>query len=307
MNPSQQPPQYGPFTESTAEAAVKAACGEIGAPPPSDLELLRIGENALFADPARELVYRVARSDMLTAKVDKELATARWLVAQGFPALPPRDDLPQPIAVEGRLVTFWEYAPPTTLPAPQLSDLARLLRALHALPEPDFAVPPLNPFPLMRWRLEQAEGVAEADLAFLYAACQDAEDDFHALVAADPAAYGLVHGDAHRGNLLRRGERVLLIDYEAVAMGPRAWDLLPTATAVDRFGLPPAEYSAFVDVYGADVTKHPGYRTLRTVRELGMTTWLMQNVTHSPSEAAEFALRMESLRRGDLGARWHAL
>jgi Ser/Thr protein kinase RdoA (MazF antagonist) len=304
---SQQPSPYGPFTESTAAAAVKSACGEIGVPPPIDLELLRIGENALFADPSQGLVYRVARSDALTAKVAKELATARWLVRQGFPAIPPRDDLPQPVAVEGRLVTFWEYVPPGALPTPELSDLAQLLRALHALPEPDFAVPPLNPFPLMQGRLERAEGVTEADLAFLEAACRDAEDDFHALVAADPAAYGLVHGDAHRGNLLRRGERVLLIDYEAVAMGPRAWDLLPTATAVDRFGLPPAEYAAFVDTYGMDVTKHPGYRILRTVRELGMTTWLMQNVTHSPAEAAEFALRMESLRRGNLGARWHAL
>lgn len=304
---SQQPSQLVPFTESTAASAVKSACGEIGVPSPRDLELLRIGENALFADPSQKLVYRVARSDTLTAKVAKELATARWLVRQGFPAIPPRDDLTQPVAVEGRLVTFWEYVPPGAHPAPELSDLAQLLRALHALPEPDFVVPPLNPFPLMRGRLERAEGVAKADLVFLEAACRNAEDDFHALVAADPAAYGLVHGDAHRGNLLRRGERVLLIDYEAVAMGPRAWDLLPTATAVDRFGLPPTEYAAFVDTYGMDVTKHPGYRTLRTVRELGMTTWLMQNVTHSAAEAAEFALRMESLRRGDLGARWHAL
>lgn len=306
MSRSQQPPSQGPFTESSAAAAVRSACGQIDAPVPSGLELLRIGENALFADPAQEIVYRVARSDALMTKVNKELATARWLVRQEFPALRPRDDLRQPITAEGRLVTFWEYVAPAD-PTPELGDLALLLRALHALPEPDFAVPPLNPFPLMRERLRRAERVTASDLDFLEASCQNAEDDFHSLVAADPTAYGLVHGDAHRGNLLRRGKQILLIDYEAVAMGPRAWDLLPTATAVDRFGLSAPEYSAFVDAYGADVTKHPGYRTLRTVRELGMTTWLMQNVAHSPAESDEFALRMASLRRGDLAVRWHAL
>lgn len=113
---SQQPSHLVPFAESTAASAVKSACGEIGVPSPRDLELLRIGENALFADPSQKLVYRVARSDTLTAKVAKELATARWLVRQGFPAIPPRDDLTQPVAVEGRLVTFWEYVPPGPTP-----------------------------------------------------------------------------------------------------------------------------------------------------------------------------------------------
>ncbi|MFD3699340.1 aminoglycoside phosphotransferase family protein [Streptomyces sp. NPDC058646] len=276
--------------------------------------MLRIGENALFASPVQNLVYRVARSDGLTDKVEKELATARWLVAQGFPGLPPRDEFPQPVSAEGRLVTFWEYVAPAPRD-PGLFDLAVLLRDLHALPQPDFPLPELNPFPLMRDRLREAGAdgpargdgaVGEKDLEFLAASCEDSEAAFHDLVESDPAV-GFVHGDAHRGNLLRRGDRVLLIDYEAVARGPRMWDLLPTATAAARFGLGPAEYGEFCAVYGADVTQHSGYRILRTVRELGMTTWLMQNVPHSPAAAAEFTLRMDSLRRGDDAARWHAL
>ncbi|GGZ31911.1 aminoglycoside phosphotransferase [Streptomyces avidinii] len=285
-----------------------------GAPQPHDLELLRLGENALFASPAQGLVYRVARSDGLTAKVEKELATARWLVAQGFPGLPPRDEFRQPVSAMGRLVTFWQYVPRSPR-EPLLTDLAVLLRDLHALPAPNFPVPVLNPFPLMLDRLREAgaqsadrtdAAVPEKDLAFLVAACEASEGAFTNLVTADPAV-GLVHGDAHRGNLLRHGDRVLLIDYEAVALGPRTWDLLPTATAADRFGLAPAEYKEFCAVYGADVTRQHGYRILRTVRELGMTTWLMQNVPHSPAAAHEFAIRMDSLRKGDHAARWHAL
>ncbi|MET9568609.1 aminoglycoside phosphotransferase family protein [Streptomyces virginiae] len=284
------------------------------APHPHDLRLLRLGENALFASPAQGLVYRVARSDTVRDKVEKELATARWLLAQRFPGLPPRDELSQPLPADGRLVTFWEYVPPAD-PPPALVDLAALLRDLHALPAPDFPLPTLDPFPVMRDRLRTAgaavtagsdAAVSEKDLAFLSAACDANEAAFRDLVATDPDV-GLVHGDAHRGNLLRDRDRVLLIDYEAVALGPRSWDLLPTATAVDRFGLAASEYDEFCALYGADVTRRHEYRLLRTVRELGMTTWLMQNVSHSAAAAEEFAVRMASLREGDHVARWHAL
>ncbi|MFE7100440.1 phosphotransferase family protein [Streptomyces erythrochromogenes] len=314
MSRSQLPSGNSPFTESAAARAVLEAVRAAGAPHPHDLRLLRLGENALFASPAQGLVYRVARSDAARDKVDKELATARWLLTQGFPSLPPRDEIPQPLPSDGRLVTFWEYVPPTE-PAPALADLAALLRALHALPAPNFPLPSLDPFPVMRDRLRTAGAqgttgsdavVSEKDLAFLAAACDANEAAFRDLVATAPDI-GLVHGDAHRGNLLRDGDRVLLIDYEAVALGPRSWDLLPTATAVDRFGLAPSAYDEFCTLYGADVTGRHEYRLLRTVRELGMTTWLMQNVPHSAAAAKEFSIRMTSLREGDHAARWHAL
>ncbi|MFF9054657.1 phosphotransferase family protein [Streptomyces erythrochromogenes] len=314
MSRSQLPAGKSPFTESAATRAVLEAVRAAGAPHPHDLRLLRLGENALFASPAQGIVYRVARSDTARDKVDKELATARWLLAQGFPGLSPRDEIPQPLPADGRLVTFWEYVPPTE-PAPALADLAALLRDLHALPSPDFPLPSLDPFPVMRDRLRTAgtpgatgsdAAVSEKDLAFLAAACDANEAAFRDLVASDPDI-GLVHGDAHRGNLLRDGDRVLLIDYEAVALGPRSWDLLPTATAVDRFGLAPSAYDEFCTLYGADVTLRHEYRLLRTVRELGMTTWLMQNVPHSAAAAEEFSIRMASLREGDHAARWHAL
>ncbi|MEU2154153.1 aminoglycoside phosphotransferase family protein [Streptomyces sp. NPDC019396] len=311
MSGSQLPQDHEPFTEESAARALRAAVRIIGAALPADIRLLRLGENALFVSPTLSLVYRVARSDALIEKVEKELATAAWLLSQGYPGLPPRDDLPQPVNAEGRLVTFWEYVPPSGTPA-SFTDLAVLLRELHALPPPDFPVPDLDPFPVMRLRLDRASedngngGVPEKDLEFLSAACTSVEAGFKDFVSSDPTR-GLIHGDAHRGNVLRRRDGVaLLIDFEAVALGPRAWDLMPTAMAVDRFGLDPAEYAEFCDIYGADVTKDPGYRVLRAVRELGMTTWLMQNVSHSSAAAQEFTVRMESLRKGDHAARWHA-
>jgi hypothetical protein len=44
---------------------------------------------------------------------------------------------------------------------------------------------------------------------------------------------------------------------------------------------------------------------LREVRELTMTTWIMQNTGESPAIADEFALRVASLREGDFGRAWN--
>ncbi|MGW9175600.1 phosphotransferase enzyme family protein [Streptomyces decoyicus] len=292
------------LTQASATRALLTACSvaRLGS---DQADLLRLGENAIYALPREGVVVRVARSDAgeIEEKVAKELAVARWLMSQGFPAVGPRDDLPQLVRAEGRLVTFWEYIPPSQT-EPGLADLAMLLRDLHALPEPGFALPALDPFPTMWRRLEQAHGVRRQDVDFLSEACSHSEAAFREVVGRHPA--GLIHGDAHRGNLLARGEQVLLIDYEAVAVGPQAWDFLPTAIAVDRFALPRSDYDAFCRSYGQDVTASEGYEELRTVRELGMTTWLMQNA-QSGAAAQEFALRMESLRKDDRERRWHAL
>ncbi|MER6846023.1 phosphotransferase enzyme family protein [Streptomyces platensis] len=292
------------LTRASATRALVAACTSAGLSA-HQAELLRLGENAIYALPREGVAVRVARSDTgdIEAKVAKELAVARWLRAQDFPGVGPRDDIPQPLRAEGRLVTFWEYIPPGRA-EPRLTDLAMLLRAFHALPEPGFVLPALDPFATMWRRLERAHGVKKQDVDFLSEACARSEAAFHEVVAQHPTS--LVHGDAHRGNLLGRGDEVLLIDYEAVAVGPRSWDLLPTAIAVDRFALPRPDYEAFCRSYGQDVTTSEDYEELRTVRELGMTTWLMQNA-QSGAAAEEFAVRMESLRKEDRERHWHAL
>ncbi|PJE95874.1 aminoglycoside phosphotransferase family protein [Streptomyces carminius] len=290
------------LTEVTAHRALLVACDRAGLRP-DGAELIRLGENAMYALPGQGVVVRVARSADLVDKVRKELAVARWLASQGFPGVRVRDDLVQPVEADGRLATFWEYVPPSTATA-GIGDLARLLRSFHELPAPGFDLPGLDPFPVMRRRLALVSGIKASDVRFLEESCELVEASFRELMARTEPR--VVHGDAHRGNVLMRGGESLLIDYEVVSRGPVAWDLVPTATAVDRFGLPEAEYARFAAVYGWDVTGWDGYAVLRTVRELGMTTWLMQNAQEGPA-AEEFALRMESLRKDDLGRRWHAL
>ncbi|MBY8853502.1 phosphotransferase, partial [Saccharothrix sp. MB29] len=76
---------------------------------------------------------------------------------------------------------------------------------------------------------------------------------------------GVVHGDAWRGNVVRTHDgEVLLLDFERCALGPPEWDLVSTAVAhhtVHR--LSNAEWSAYCDAYGFDVTTWTGFAVLR--------------------------------------------
>ena len=110
----------------------------------------------------------------------------------------------------------------------------------------------------------------------------------------------------HTSNLHTDHGQVVLLDFEAVAVGPREWDLMPTAVARERFRLSEERYREFADAYCFDVRTWPGYPVLREIRELTMTTWLMQNVAESAAVAAEFALRVASLRERDTRRVWTA-
>ena len=97
----------------------------------------------------------------------------------------------------------------------------------------------------------------------------------------------------------------MLTDFESAAIGPREWDLLPTAVAVERYGLAEEQYRAFVNAYGFDVRSWEGYPVLREIRQINMTTWIMQNAGQSPQIAAEFKLRVSSLRERNFERSWH--
>lgn len=80
--------------------------------------------------------------------------------------------------------------------------------------------------------------------------------------------------------------QVVLLDFEVASIGPREWDLLPTAIATERYGLEEVQYRQFADTYGFDVRTWPGYPVLREIREVTMTTWIMQNVGGSSTSTS---------------------
>jgi len=290
------------FSSSAVLPTLREACDLVGLTD-DGAELLRIGENAIYQLAAAPVVARIARSADRLPRVQRELCVARWLAAAGVPAIRVYEEIDsQPLLVEGHPVSFWHTVTGGG-PTPTHADLARLLASFHALGDCPCELPDFDPLGPVSSRLAKADDVVAADREFLSARCADLSKQLRDLVVALPR--GPIHGDAHTKNLLTDHGRVVLLDFEAVAIGPREWDLVPTAIAVDRYGLPEEQYRKFADTYGFDVRTWSGYPLLRAVRELTMTTWIMQNVGESPAAADEFALRVRSLRERDSERAWN--
>jgi Ser/Thr protein kinase RdoA (MazF antagonist) len=279
-----------------AEACALAGLSGDGA------ELLRLGENAIYRLAGAPVVVRIARSADRLGRVEKELCVARWLAAAEVPAVRVKEEIEQPLLVDGHPVSFW-HAVTGGDPEPTQANLARLLASFHSLPHCPCDLPTFDPFGPSAARLAKASDVATMDLEFLRALWADLSEQFGALTFVLPV--GPIHGDAHTGNLLVDRGQVVLSDFESDAIGPREWDLLPTAIAVERYGLAEDRYQQFAATYGFDVRSWRGYPVLREIRELTMTTWIMQNIGESPATADEFARRVGSLRDKDFERAWN--
>jgi Ser/Thr protein kinase RdoA (MazF antagonist) len=289
------------FSSSAIRHTLVQACTQAGLS--SDgAELLRLGENAIYQLAHAPVVVRIARSADRLPRVQKELCVARWLAKAGVPAVRVDDKIDQPLLVDGHPVTFWRMVTGGD-PAPTHIDLARLLAAFHRAQNCRCELSRFDPLTPSEARLAKATDVAARDRDFLRARCADMTRQLKELAFALPQ--GPIHGDAHVNNLLTDHGRVVLLDFESSAFGPREWDLLPTAIAVDRYGRSEKQYREFADTYGFDVRSWAGYPVLREVRELTMTTWIMQNIGESPAVAAEFALRVASLRERDFTRAWN--
>lgn len=288
------------FSAETARATLERTCAELDVAT-TDAKLIRMGENAMFALPADKLVVRIARTVERRERVERELAVARWLADNEYPAVRVAEQFEQPLAVDGRLVTFWQLIDESGKAT--FGDLAGLLRDMHALPAPAFTLPRFDPFTSVPGRLANPGNADKAAVTFLTQLYEDVRVRYANL--AFPSPFGVIHGDAHRGNVIPTADGPVLADFEVVAWGPREWDLTPTAMSVDRFGLPREAYESFADTYGRDVTEWPDFSVLRAVRELTMVTWLMQIIDESPERAREFYHRVASLREGKPHELWH--
>ncbi|MET9243875.1 aminoglycoside phosphotransferase family protein [Nonomuraea sp. NPDC003709] len=292
------------FSLQHAHKALVAACAHVGLDSEDALPL-RVGENKLFRLASAPVVVRIARSVDLLADVHKEVAIAQWLEAVSFPGVRLFPDCPQAIICEGRVVTFWLHVD-SGGPSPDFGDLTVVLRELHGLSKPvNLVLPLFDPLGRVEDRLDCAQSVSDRDIEFLRQRIKELYAEYNALEFALPA--GHIHGDAHRGNLMRRTDgSVILIDFERFAFGPREWDL-STAVGIPFQGfrwIEDEEYAQAVEAYGFDIAGWPGLHTMRRIREVAMTTWLMQNVDHSPDIRAEFDRRMASLRHDDLPRVW---
>ncbi|MEU5093439.1 aminoglycoside phosphotransferase family protein [Streptomyces sp. NPDC020996] len=267
--------------------------------PAEEARLLALGENAVFA--ADGLVVKVGRDAELLDRARRELDVALWLAGAGVPAV--RAARPEPLLVAGHPVTVWHRLPDAVRPA-EPRDLAGLLRIVHALPAPPFALPPRELLGgVERWLRLAGDAVDPADAAYL----RERRDGFAAAAAAltPHLPPGPIHGDALPRNVHVGPDGPVLVDLETFSADLREHDLVVLALSRDRYGLPAEAYDSFTEAYGWDVREWDGCSVLRGARETASCAWVAQHAPGNPKALAEFRRRVASLRDGDETVRWY--
>jgi hypothetical protein len=226
---------------------------------------------------------------------------AVWLAEEGVPAV--RAAEPKAMLVEGHPVTLWHRLPDAVRPA-EPRDLAELLRVVHALPSPSFALPPRELLGgVERWLRLAGEAIDSADAAYL----RERRDGFAAAVAAvtPRLSPGPIHGDALPRNVHVGPSGPVLVDLETFSSDLREHDLVVMALSRDRYGVPAEAYDSFTAAYGWDVREWEGCSVLRGARETASCAWVAQHAPSNPKALAEFERRVASLRDGDETVRWY--
>ncbi|MFC8954080.1 phosphotransferase enzyme family protein [Streptomyces sp. NPDC057101] len=268
--------------------------------PVAEARLLALGENAVFA--VGGLAVKVGRDAEVFERAEREVALAGWLAGEGVPAVRAAEE--KPLLVEGHPVTLWHRLPEAVRPA-EPRDLAPLLRAVHALPEPvAFTLPRRDLLGgVERWLRLAGDAIDPADAAFL----RERRDAFAPAAAAltPHLSPGPIHGDALPRNVLVGPEGPVLMDLETFSSDLREHDLVVLALSRDRYGLDPAAYEAFTEAYGWDVREWEGCAVLRGARETASCAWVAQHAPTNPKALTEFERRVASLRDGDPEVRWY--
>lgn len=289
-----------------AETAMRETLGRIAerhGVDATDAELLRLTNNAVFALPSAGLVVRITRTHRLHSRVYKVAKLGAWFPTVEAPTIRLADGIEQPVADGPLLATIWKYVHPNP-PRPDATDLGEVLRAFHHLDLPPFELPRWDPIGDARTRLSDAEALDGTDRDYLLAWCDRLQPRLDAFAAASSS--GLLHGDAHEGNLLRSDDsRVLLCDFDATCTGPFQVDLVPPPANEARFG-PTGGHAKLATAYGYDITTDPAWPLLREARDLKMIAAGAPLLASAPGVADEFRLRLNSVRNGDTNVRWTA-
>lgn len=283
------------LVEVLAEVCAVAGFDHAGA------TLLRLTNNAVFRLARHPVVVRIVASRALRHRVEKVVRVATWFAEHGVPAVRLVPGIRQPVRTGDHVATLWE-AVPDEGPRPRGRDLARLLRRVHGLAVPTFPLPDWQPLSDVRSRIDEAEGLDDGDRRFLLERCDEVDGRLAAVDFGMPR--GLVHGDAHLGNVIASADGPVLCDFDSSCVGPPEWDLVPLAVGVIRFGEPASQYRDLVHAYGVDITRWSGFPVLREVRELKLITSVLPIIASNVDFRTELMRRLEDFRRGDTAARW---
>jgi aminoglycoside phosphotransferase (APT) family kinase protein len=286
-------------------AVLDTAASRLGVPV-QDARLLRLHGNASYALPSAGLVIRIAINPRVLGPVTASIAVTRWLAGRGFPCTVPADIDDQPFVIAGYVVSAWRYLPTADTPAPTSAEMGNILRELHAQGDPTYPLPSLDdPLASVTAAISEAPDVmSPASQSWLQDRITWLRRQWSALDFPRPA--GLIHGDAHIGNLMRAASaQAVLGDWDHIATGPREWDLAQIHYMDRRFGRAGENgIDAFAAAYGWDIRTWPGLETLIAIREIWGLRPYIRTARDRPSYRRQLAYRLHTLQSGDTQARW---
>lgn len=257
---------------------------------------LRCDDPAVLSDRGNALVWLrpfpvVARVATLTAFtrrdpaawLAREVAVARHVAAAGGPVVPPSDVLdPGPHAEDGLTLTCWRHVrlgdrAPTAVEAG--ATLAGFHAASASCPEPLAELTPV------RDQIADALDALDAVGTDVRALRREHASVLAGLDLGGP--HGVLHGDAHPGNLVSVAGRLLWTDLEEACRGPLAWDLavLSRTTALDGA----AAVRAYAAITGVDV---PDLAPWVRARRLEGAVWALGMAHQDPGRYAAVAAEL---------------
>lgn len=286
-------------------SVLAGVCAAVGLDP-AGARLIKYTNNVV-SQLSSSVVVRVGVGDLGIGRAAPVVRLTRWLADRDAPVPRLVADVEQPVVLDGYAATVWEWLPGGD-ERWTASDLAVPLRRLHSL-EVDVAadtataLPNWDPFTAARRRLAAADPLLPVDdRGWLAEQWHQAERAYRDLDIAS----GVIHGDAHTGNVLRdRTGRVVLCDLDSTGIGPVAWDLAVCAVGAERFGRGDS-YTELAAAYGRDVTSEPWWPVLQRIRELVLVTSVVPDLSRRAGIAAEHRRRLSDLRTGRPTGYWHA-
>ncbi|WP_280483891.1 aminoglycoside phosphotransferase family protein [Nocardia farcinica] len=269
------------------------------------VEGIREGSHAIYR--VGDIVARIGRPGSLE-DAERELCVSQWLNSSGIPTVEAVSELPQPIVVDDRPVTWWHLIPDHRPATP--AELGAMLRTLHSLPPPaDPDLPTYNPFGDLRTRLATTDTVGDDDRTWLLTRYDQLHQQYDKL--PDPLRLSVIHGDAWQGNLVVPTMGIpTVLDLDKVSLGRPEWDLVQLAVDYTDFArISAADYLSFVNAYGGyDVTTSPSFRLFADIQELRWAGFAIGQAGASEAAAQQAKHRIECLR-GEVPRpwRWEAL
>lgn len=259
----------------------------------NEQEVIREGSHAIYR--VGDIVARIGRPGSLK-DAERELRVSQWLNSSGIPTVAVVWELPQPIVVDDRPVTWWHLIPNHRPATP--AELGAMLRALHSLTPPtDPDLPRYDPFGDLRERLATPGTVNDDDRTWLLSHYDELRQQYDKL--PDPLRLSVIHGDAWQGNLVVPPSGVpTVLDLDKVSVGRPEWDPVQLAVDYTDFArIPEVDYLSFVNAYGGqDITGWSDFRLFADIQELRWVGFALERAGANVVAAQQAKHRIACLR-----------